>query len=294
MTPREVKHINARLAALLSFGCAAAVVVACVLTPESALAAGCCTCYDCSYCIDDSEGVTQCDSGCNTQCGGTNGGDFIGGSPNTCATNCGIPTLTPTATSTPTPTETPTETPTPTSTTTETPTPTSTATETPTATPTDTPTVTSTPTVTATPTTTDTPTETPTPPAQPPVITGGNVDGSRVITGTRIGEPDCTPTPIEVFDCGLDGICHTGADVPLTVVSASVENGKFVILLAQPLVAGQKIYVTDGCTAAILSEPVTVVSRSVAPLMSRDLMVVLVAVLGLVGLLGLARLRRSL
>jgi hypothetical protein len=76
-------------------------------------------------------------------------------------------------------------------------------------------------------------------------------------------------------------------------VSASYSNGNFTIVLKTPLVPGQRIYVTDGCTDPILSDPVTVGYPTEVPLMSRELMVVLVAALGLVGLLGLARLRRS-
>ena len=116
--------------------------------------------------------------------------------------------------------------------------------------------------------------------------------GSTTITGTGIG-PTCTPGPIRVFDCGPDGICHDGDDVPVAVVSASYSNGNFTIVLKTPLVPGQRIYVTDGCTDPILSDPVTVGYPTEVPLMSRELMVVLVAALGLVGLLGLARLRRS-
>ena len=76
-------------------------------------------------------------------------------------------------------------------------------------------------------------------------------------------------------------------------MSASVNNGNFTIVLVNPLVPGQFIYVTDGCTDPILSLPVMVTGPTEVPLMSRDAIVALVAALGLVGLLGLARLRRS-
>ena len=209
------------------------------------------------------------------------------------STPTATPTSTPTATPTNTPTSTPTSTPTATPTNTPTSTPTSTATSTPTATPTSTPTDTNTPTPTNTPTNTPTATPTRTPVPGAPAITGGNVGGSTTITGTGIGAPGCTPSPIEVFDCGPDRICHDGDDVPLAVVSASYSNGNFTIVLAKPLVPGQRIYVTDGCHDPILSGPVTVPYPTEAPLMSRDLIVLLVAALGLVGLLGVARLRRS-
>jgi hypothetical protein len=75
-------------------------------------------------------------------------------------------------------------------------------------------------------------------------------------------------------------------------VSASVSNGNFTIVLVNPLVPGQKIYVTDGCHDPVLSRPV-VVKGTAVPLMSPDLIVVLVAALSLIGLLGLTRLRWS-
>ena len=109
-----------------------------------------------------------------------------------------------------------------------------------------------------------------------------------------MGEPGCTPTPIQVWDCGLDRICHNSDDVSLALVSvSSVINGTANIVLAQPLVCGHFIYITDGCTDPNLSPPVQVTCPTKAPLMSQDTLVVLVAALGLVGLLGLARLRRS-
>jgi hypothetical protein len=125
------------------------------------------------------------------------------------------------------------------------------------------------------------------------VITGGNVGGSTTITGTGIGAPECTPGPIRVFDCGPNGICHDGDDVELAVKSASFSNGKFTIVLVNPLVPGQRIYVTDGCHDPIISQPALVKFPAPVPLMSRDLIVVLVAGLGLIGLLGLTRLRSS-
>ena len=113
------------------------------------------------------------------------------------------------------------------------------------------------------------------------------------MTGTGIGTPGCTPTPIKVYDCGTDRICHDGDDAELTVVSATYSNGNFTIVLAQPLVAGQRIYVTDGCHDPVLSLPALVKFPAAVPLMSRDLILVLAAALGLVGLQGLTRLRSS-
>ena len=205
------------------------------------------------------------------------------------------PTQTPTVTNTPTPTPTITNTPTATPTPTRTPTSTATATNTPTNTPTATPTrtPTNTPTVTPTATPTNTPTITPTPTPKVPVITGGAVGGSTIITGSGLGEGGCAPGPIQVFDCGPDRICHDGDDFALPYVSASNNNGNFTVVLVTPLVPGQAIYITDGCTDPLLSLPVIVQPPTEVPLLSRDALVALTAVLGLIGLLGLARLRRS-
>jgi hypothetical protein len=146
------------------------------------------------------------------------------------------------------------------------------------------------PTETATETPTETPAGTPTPRA--PVITGGYVGGSATITATGIGEPGCTPGPIQVFACGPDRICHDGDDVPLAVASASYNNGSSTIVLVEPLVPGQRIYVTDGCTDPLLSRPVTVTYPTEAPLMSPGLILILAATLGLLGLVMLRRSRR--
>jgi hypothetical protein len=123
------------------------------------------------------------------------------------------------------------------------------------------------------------------------VITGGNVGGSTTITGTGIGAPDCTPGPIQVFDCGPDKICHNSDDFELAVVSASYDNGHFTIVLVDPLVPGDIIFVTDGCHDPVISVSALVKFPAPVPVMSRDLIVVLVAALGLLGLLGLTRLR---
>jgi hypothetical protein len=117
------------------------------------------------------------------------------------------------------------------------------------------------------------------------------VGGSTTITGAGIGEPGCTPTPIQVFDCGPDRICHDGDDFPLAVAAASVNNGNFTIVLVNPLVSGQRIYVTDGCHDPVLSLPAVVQPTAVAPLMSPGLIVFLVAALSMIGLFGLDRLR---
>lgn len=136
-----------------------------------------------------------------------------------------------------------------------------------------------------------------------PVVTHGNLDGSSVITGAAMGEPGCTPhascvvgmvdyakNGMCVFDC-VDAVCHDSKDSPLALLSARDNDGNFTIVLAKPLVTDQGIYVTDGCTDPGFSPFATVQSLSRAPLMSRGMMLLLVAALGFVGLLSLTRLR---
>lgn len=98
------------------------------------------------------------------------------------------------------------------------------------------------------------------------------------------------PVSILVFDCGPDRLCHNGDDFPLAVLSVtSLPNGDFVLTLAQPLVPGQQIYVTDGCTDPLLSGPALVRGLASVPTLSGSMLVALSALLALAGLLGLRR-----
>lgn len=205
-----------------------------------------------------------------------------------CVNNfCILNTATPTLTNTPThtPTHTPTVTATPSSTATATATPT--VSQTPTQTPTRT--RTSTASTTATPTSTSTTSPTATPASKGPMVTGGNVGGSSVLIVTNIGSM-CLPGPIQVFDCGANGICHDGDDRLLPILSATkLPNGDFQIHLAQPLQPGQEGYVTDGCTDPLLSVPFVVKAPAAAPLLSRNVLLVLAFVLSVLGLRSLNR-----
>ncbi|HEX7407105.1 MAG TPA: hypothetical protein VF515_05570 [Candidatus Binatia bacterium] len=126
---------------------------------------------------------------------------------------------------------------------------------------------------------------------QAPRIIGGATGGSTVITVSGVGGPGCVPGPIQVFDCGPDRLCHDFPDdFPLPVLSAiKLPNGDFVVTLAQPLVPGQQIYVTDGCTYPLLSVPALVRGLASVPTLSGSMLVALEALLALVGLLGLSR-----
>lgn len=127
------------------------------------------------------------------------------------------------------------------------------------------------------------------------MISAGAFAGSTVIVGSGAGEPGCTPDPLSVYDCGANGSCHdlppAGDDLALAVVSVVFDGGRFVIELAQPLTAGQRLYVSDGCTDVLLSPAVTVWSRQAAPLLAPAAGALLVALLGWVGLRGLLRLQ---
>ena len=122
------------------------------------------------------------------------------------------------------------------------------------------------------------------------MVTGCDPTGTTC-SGTGTGEPGCIPSTVMVFDCDGDGLCHTVDDFPLPVVSVMINGMSFKVVLVTPLMPGQKIYVTDGCNDPELSPPFVFPAPAVAPLMSRDMMVILVAALSLVGLLGLSRLR---
>jgi hypothetical protein len=125
------------------------------------------------------------------------------------------------------------------------------------------------------------------------MIIAGATGGSTVIRVRGVGGPGCVPGPIQVFDCGPDRLCHTADDIPLAVVSATLlPSGDFLVTLAQPLVPGQRIYATDGCTNPLLSL-FTLVRLGPAPVptLSGSLLVALGALLAFVGLLGLTRLR---
>jgi len=183
---------------------------------------------------------------------------------------------------TPTPTQTPTETPTDTSTPTETPT------QTPTETPTETPTITDTPTVTETPTETPTPTVTPTPVPVGPTVTMGDPDSTTVM---GMGRPNLGPC-IEIHDCGSDGICGEGTDPVIGGPVSTNGSGKFTATVSPALVCKEKIYAVDTCAdPAVMGTVFIVACPSAAPLMSPNMIIVMVGVLGLVGLLGLSRLR---
>jgi hypothetical protein len=65
------------------------------------------------------------------------------------------------------------------------------------------------------------------------------------------------------------------------------------ITLEQPLVPGEKIYVTDGCTDPILTVPVLVGAPAPVPLLSAPAIALLAGILGLVGLAGFVPLSAS-
>jgi len=124
------------------------------------------------------------------------------------------------------------------------------------------------------------------------VVIDGAEGGSTDIIVGGIGESTCTPTPIQVFDCGPDGICHNDDDFELATTSITkLPDGSYMIHLAKPLVPGQKIYVTDGCTDPLLSVIAVVRAPVPAPLMSERGLATLVAMLLLVAGISLTRLR---
>lgn len=201
-------------------------------------------------------------------------------------------------------------TPTPTPTATETPTVTPTPTETPT--PTITPTPTETPTATPTPTNTPTPTDTPTPTPKEPVIMTGNTGGSTMVMGMSAMGCVSGTNQVCCYDCGanpnsdvcMEPRCTPGneggrPECQLAKIGCTMKDpntGNFSIDdIDPPLVPGHFIYCSDGCNDPEFQagNPVIVQPPEVAPLLSPQMMLLMVAILGLVGLLGLTRLRWS-
>lgn len=215
------------------------------------------------------------------------------------------PSETPTTTETPTRTITPTATITLTPTITRTPTITPTASNTPTqtATRTNTPTATNTPTVTDTPTITPTPTQTSTPTPKEPVIMSGNVGGSTTLNG--MSSPGCQTANnvVNCYDCGAtEADCQVPHCVPTdvscsdTIIGSApknLANGLFTVALNTALTTGHPVYCSDGCNDPMFQAGQTVIVQAapVAPLLSPQMIILLVATLALVGLVGLTRMR---
>ena len=102
--------------------------------------------------------------------------------------------------------------------------------------------------------------------------------------------PNCVPSPIIIFNCGADNVCHNGDDQQIGMGTKDA-NGNYIIQNVALLHTGEIIYATDGCSDPMLSPSVVVEPPQVAPLLSPQMIILLVGTLALVGLLGLARLR---
>jgi hypothetical protein len=133
------------------------------------------------------------------------------------------------------------------------------------------------------------------------MLTGGTTGGSTSLTG--ISAPGCAPlamNKVAVFDCGTSaGGCHgctpTTLNCPdpmLGMGTKDLTTGRFTIPVSA-LMPGHFVYATDGCNdpGFQVGAPVVVYAPAVAPLLSRRMVVALVAALSCVGLLGLLRLR---
>jgi hypothetical protein len=133
------------------------------------------------------------------------------------------------------------------------------------------------------------------------MILSGATVGSTTLTGQSDPTCPCTSPPcdgkIHVFDCGPETppVCHdsgANADFEIAVPVTKNADGTFTIMLTTPLKPGQIIYATDGCFDPALVGPNVVVRQPPAvPLLSREMIVALIAGLSLVGVLGLKRVR---
>lgn len=98
---------------------------------------------------------------------------------------------------------------------------------------------------------------------------------------------------IHIFDCGPDGTCYDGDDFEIGTAMKDA-NGGFTAFFSIVLKPGQKLYAIDACFDPLRGGPVVVVSApTVAPTLSRDLLVVLAVLLSGVGLLSLRHMHRS-
>ena len=94
-----------------------------------------------------------------------------------------------------------------------------------------------------------------------PVITGGAVTGSTIVTGTAIANP--TPNScIGIFDCGTDS-CGNQNDV--LIGTGGVDGaGNFAVTVVT-LRAGERIYPRDTCNPGAPTGPVVTVQGGQVP-----------------------------
>ena len=106
---------------------------------------------------------------------------------------------------------------------------------------------------------------------------------------------------VHVFNCGTDDVCGNGDDVQEGIGSADA-NGHFVVNVVSPLRAGIQIYSKEVCCD--LTGPAVRVNalppgsggrtnEATAPLLDRQLLAVLAALLGLRGVVSLWVQQRS-
>jgi hypothetical protein len=133
----------------------------------------------------------------------------------------------------------------------------------------------------------------------------GNVGGSSGVGG--MSGAGCDPlgfNKIVCYDCGTNPAdCANCVPVPpptpdpcpnpmVGMGTKDLVTGNFVVPVSG-LIPGHFIYCSDGCNdpAFQVGQEVVVQAAPVAPLLSPQMLMVLVATLALVGLVGLARMR---
>jgi hypothetical protein len=108
------------------------------------------------------------------------------------------------------------------------------------------------------------------------------------------GPPPCTaPTnQIICYDCGADPTACNFTPIGTQPCTKDLNSGNFCCPVS-PLTTGDNILCVDNCNPddKRVGQPVAVLPPPVAPLLSPQMIIVLVASLALVGLVGLARMR---